>query len=1020
MIFKKQYSLDYFIIVIVLLIDNLSYSHQHQHENSRFRRGTSIQCLETEILIEGDFISLESIRNFEKSCPPETIGNIKTLKIFSYNTLIIDADLDFDQIELWNLKSIIFISPEWRIIGSRKINLGGFNESAYLNEISRILQIDNKNGSFGSFPKPDDFFGIGYNITNRSNLIIAAKENEDLLTNNFLIELKDVTADQSKIEHWFTEARYVSGYLREFRKSLIRNTDYFYVFDFIKYLNKLQVVEFLSDPIDLATELDKLEDDSISSKNDLSIFYEHFLNVTYILSKRFERDSQEFNFLKYLFTATLSKKNSIKDSLETSFITNIPKYLENLKSKYSDLEKDYEKNNKINLYSLIRKNMKDNIETFDKKIVEEIKSAEYAINYTVNHELPKIKTSFNHSMTLLIQEIKGVEANYSKYLTEREKTKSKLFNTAVDKSVLVILDVVAVGLLMTGPLGMTAGSVIIASTQIGQSIIDKDYKSTINKMSYEATNVRYNAMAFQAQIEARKSDQVQKLENMYNSVQNNLEKKINRNIFSEQQRKDIEDVIIHPEKYQFEDVVNMQNTIKKKISKYDYDSLEGESRQSAMTTANNIALLAAAPAAAASIGLTIYDYKSQIEESDKLKEEEQKQLAKFEDFERRVGTEMLPMLKSLADGIILAKNNIGNHSKVRYDLLRYRLENTFNELKTYFNRTIDNQYHMKSDLFEAIRKIERLLPIFFDTNNVIKNLEERRDLAHLIKNLTSAQFTTSDKYKKVISNLEVKIKANILFKDYIFAYQALKIWTFPFTEEIVKNFVVPKEYKQYKDFELVEFVRKQLEEITLKINDSKDNLINSRQQKILAFAEFGPDHAEKSFFVWENKDYRDHFIKLLAGENIILDADINKSNLGLEVVRIRVPKFYFLVEDKNEDDQRELEKLMSHTKIVFHHHAKSFYKYKNKNFLFTIGDVTSFYSYRDGSIAGQPDDVGDSYVLMSQGDIILSPYATWSIRLETYPPNDKELYRKLARFAGKIHLELGGKGSYVSELVMPP
>jgi hypothetical protein len=160
--------------------------------------------------------------------------------------------------------------------------------------------------------------------------------------------------------------------------------------------------------------------------------------------------------------------------------------------------------------------------------------------------------------------------------------------------------------------------------------------------------------------------------------------------------------------------------------------------------------------------------------------------------------------------------------------------------------------------------------------------------------------------------------------------------------------------------------------------------------------------------VWDNKRYKMAIMDLLAGKEVVLKADILKG-VKNNAVKFNVIEIKFKA--ARTEIQRQLDKLLVTFHVKLTHHGNSHYKCGNSFYVIRGDNQTIEYSIEKIG-DGQPVDHNYVYTRLRNGDILLSPYAMWSVRLVNVTNVDFKRLRTLGKF---VDLELAGEGQYVSQ-----
>lgn len=109
-------------------------------------------------------------------------------------------------------------------------------------------------------------------------------------------------------------------------------------------------------------------------------------------------------------------------------------------------------------------------------------------------------------------------------------------------------------------------------------------------------------------------------------------------------------------------------------------------------------------------------------------------------------------------------------------------------------------------------------------------------------------------------------------------------------------------------------------------------------------------------------------------------------------------------------DKNQIDELLQNFDIKITHMGNSYYRCGTSFYIINSRSIDILYSVK--RVNGEPLRVNDVYSKLRSGDILLSPYAMWTIQLEN-KSNDKAAFQKLNALADRIDLVLVGHGQYV-------
>ncbi|GIY18028.1 uncharacterized protein CEXT_427171 [Caerostris extrusa] len=181
--------------------------------------------------------------------------------------------------------------------------------------------------------------------------------------------------------------------------------------------------------------------------------------------------------------------------------------------------------------------------------------------------------------------------------------------------------------------------------------------------------------------------------------------------------------------------------------------------------------------------------------------------------------------------------------------------------------------------------------------------------------------------------------------------------------------------------------------------------------KYLNIAEFNSRYVStEPFFVWKNEEYGNLLAKLLSGQSVLLKADVKMSPANKDAIKFSLIELYF--NSKNETTQSRINEILKGFDIIANHLGNSYYRYDNKIYLITSDSQSIFYSIEKNT-AGEPVRKNWVYQKLKNGDLMLSLYTLWEIKMIN--STSKISFRDLEVYKNKIDLELSGFGSYVTK-----
>lgn len=271
-------------------------------------------------------------------------------------------------------------------------------------------------------------------------------------------------------------------------------------------------------------------------------------------------------------------------------------------------------------------------------------------------------------------------------------------------------------------------------------------------------------------------------------------------------------------------------------------------------------------------------------------------------------------------------------------------------------------------------------------------------LSDLLAELNAASVKTTPEDMK-IDKLNVIIHSKILLKQFKLGFEALEHFAFPF----IGRFQLPPHLKV--DNSSIIDAAKHVQNRLFNINQifEKYKTTIHKGDEI-----FKPSHfndrlkSTNSLFVWKNEDYNDHIVRLLSGHEVYLNADIMKLSgrpKTWNAVKFDEIKLYFTVE--NSTEQQKLDELLQSFDIELTHQGDNHYRFKNK--IYTTQTIKLLLSYSLDDSHNVRVRSNKAYLKLLNGDIMLSPYANWKIKLTEQKPT-VATFKDLKQFENKTDL----------------
>ena len=251
---------------------------------------------------------------------------------------------------------------------------------------------------------------------------------------------------------------------------------------------------------------------------------------------------------------------------------------------------------------------------------------------------------------------------------------------------------------------------------------------------------------------------------------------------------------------------------------------------------------------------------------------------------------------------------------------------------------------------------------------------------------------------------------NVLVSTYRMVKKSLQIYSFPFCSLVAYSDI--DRCMTGRDNNLAECADEYYSRLLSRI-ETQSTVPSGNNMRTCSKFDIIPD-ADAAFYSWPNAEYQEQIADLLAGNEVLLHADVHqKAHLGRYVVKFNQIGLKFW--HGSGAEHAELRDALKAFEISMRHMGNSYFDRCGKDVVFfSHRTLTIKYSFaKDGS--GQPDTEGGDSKLLRTGDTVVSPYGSWAVRLRLRPEYTRVNFTALQRFTSQVSMSLVGSGSYVDE-----
>ncbi|KAF8789795.1 hypothetical protein HNY73_007706 [Argiope bruennichi] len=803
-------------------------------------------------------------------------------------------------------------------------------------------------------------------------------------------------------------------YLRENLSNRFKKHD---LLQFLDQLNNSNDIRKLYDILGLIDEFQGLEEQfhKLSEQVGFSSFFSSLLERINEFSRTHKdgpNADENKKVLSYLYTATLGKMYNIEDNTESNLIINIRDYLNLVTENIKTLKDLQTMNNKIEVVNKYKENYK---RYMDKKIEE----ANSFIDKQISPEIENISTEIDDQINSLIEETILLQKQAEKERKELAEKKKELEYALAIKGMFGCFQLIAGMVSFISPVGAIVGTVIGATSTVGENLALRNEQQTLNLPSDVASAIESIGDKFKTLVNQKVVYLEELLENISDEIKKNPEKlsdmagKISD--FKERLKKATDD------KMDFKQVRIIEKELKGELERKGEDLKTHSNDEKSVNALRGLRKIKQI-AEFGSLLLNLYNkMKEDIEKMDAITEAIEKiedKMKALRDYEERIYDSIVPMLQDMEDNMKEISDKLANKSEVALDVTKWQVQSTLKDTKLQIQRLTEG-FEIKSDLSRSIEKLDDVMTTLINIYDRIQSYQNQQNLANYIADISSVAASSinikDQKLANAVNHLEFAIRANILLKQYKAAINAFKQWVFPFADHYIEKPMLPSQLELEENLQnLVQHATREIEAIKQKLDLYNTSVKNGDQY--LGCEEFSNKYiSSQPFFEWKNEGYGNLISSLLSGKEVVLKADVKDSAPHKDAIKFSEIEFIFKV--KNETSQSLLSQTLKGFDIMATHLGNSYYRYMEKIYLITSNSVTISYSFEKND-DGMPIRSNEVYNKINSGDLMLSPYTLWEVRLIN--KTHQYSYRDLESYKKEINLELSGFGSYVDTSAFKP
>lgn len=413
---------------------------------------------------------------------------------------------------------------------------------------------------------------------------------------------------------------------------------------------------------------------------------------------------------------------------------------------------------------------------------------------------------------------------------------------------------------------------------------------------------------------------------------------------------------------------------------------------------------------------TLNQYDTDIEKLAKvikIVDEAKENVKKIEDHGEKIHNTFISIIRNMGNELLKATDNLGSQSQVELDISKWQVQAKLRDIKLKMKQFI-REFTAEDQLMRLVEKLDEVMTTMIDVFDRIESFREKQKFANYMADLNSAAakriIVTDEALSNAVRRLEIVTRTNVIISQYNSVLSALKQWVFPFADDYLKDFKLlsyPKEDKPDTQLLVQSAALSQILKMKTKVQ-LYGLLIRAYDKDIFESKFYSRYVSMRPFFIWKQENHREMIRKLLSGQSVVIKADVLQSAIDKDAIKFDFIEINF--KSSNLSVQAEIDREVLKFGVQMKHLGNSYYRYNNKFYVLHSESQSIQYSF-EKKADGKAVSSNLVYQKLLSGNVMLSPYAMWEIKLR--PTSNAVSFNALKTFYNKVDLALEGRGRYV-------
>ncbi|XP_051159183.1 reticulocyte-binding protein homolog 2a-like isoform X2 [Leptopilina boulardi] len=797
---------------------------------------------------------------------------------------------------------------------------------------------------------------------------------------------------------------YFSETVADYRKYIINNilkNNYdttFYLNVYRKFNSNVNLLKYLT-PSDFVKELLDLEYYYYSLELNITNF--HFMYMSYKegieLYKTVTQNIQISTDFKTMFSKlhdmTMKKVSEFHRNSNTEAVLKIAVYL----------EQSIEDGAKLKNYQ-IRKKLQTIGNKFKENFEQEIKEAGKLISEDLKAQLDEKIDNLNKQIEKLIKEINEKIDASNKNIEKLKEKKKELENKMILRNLFTIFQFVLLGLSFINPACAIAASVLTKGLSYAEEkLVDSDDEVKYNEIKLPEAVTEFVNKSAEYYNEKAKKD----LEIVQDKLKAIKESKDKLNLPYDE-AKPLIDIDKEVQEQCISKSIQVSNRQKCMIDILDEKETEltEKSEKKNQKYERSLQVMKTAEKSLDVVNLGIDRYNKHAKDAaakdsiDRQISKQYDEIRKLEIFKENIYKKLGPQIDRIRNDLHKSSDKFAMSSRAVLEYQKFKMDEYLTDASTELS-TLTKGFKVEGEVAKIIEKIKKTMSTIINMHTLVKNFKNELNNAEYIKVIAMAPFDITNLNDPQIvedfTALEEIYYSNRVIDDYNKLTIAMKGYAYPLIEEFSEFMTSPNEFfnnSMQKASIIVEKMK------SLKLNLNK-RIGHGGLFKQVKETKFGNGGSKSAFYKWNSSNYSSAIRDILEGKEVKLFANISQ---GEHFNALKFRDVDILLTSTDPEINEELKNLLKDYDIYLNHNGDSYYECNKKVHLIKSGSSGTLFKFLSSSRKRRS-------LYDNNNDYILSPFATWTIRL--HRDNGNNEFAPLAKFVDKVNVELIGDGQFM-------